>query len=162
TPPGPARGNVFVEPELVVEVRFTEVTSSGYLRQPVYVRRRNDKHITDCSAPPASHEPPVPVLENMATTAAETPPANQVRFVNLDKIFWPDDGYTKADLLHYYETVWPHVAPYLRDRPVVLTRYPDGITGKNFFQKNAPEFTPTWVTTCRIEDTDYFICNDVQ
>src|SRR5207245_8671055 len=80
---------------------------------------------------------------------------------NLDKVFWPDEGYTKGDLLRYYQEAWPLLSPYLRDRPVVLTRYPDGIAGKSFFQKNAPDFTPEWVQTCRIEDTDYFICNDL-
>jgi bifunctional non-homologous end joining protein LigD len=54
------------------------------------------------------------------------------------------------------------LAPYLKDRPVVLTRYPDGIDGKSFFQKNAPNFTPEWVETCRIEDNDYFICNELR
>ena len=60
-------------------------------------------------------------------------------------MFWPVEGYTKGDLLAYYESVWPWLAPYLRDRPLVLTRYPDGIEGKSFYQKNAPEFTPDWV-----------------
>ena len=54
------------------------------------------------------------------------------------------------------------LAPYLRDRPVVLTRYPDGIDGKSFFQKNAPDFTPDWVPRLRIDDTDYFVCNDLR
>ena len=57
-------------------------------------------------------------------------------------MFWPVEGYTKGDLLAYYEAAWPWLAPYLRDRPLVLTRYPDGIDGKSFYQKNAPEFTP--------------------
>ena len=81
---------------------------------------------------------------------------------NTDKLFWPEDGYSKGDLLAYYEAIWPWLAPYLRDRPVVLTRYPDGIHGKSFFQKNAPDFVPDWVTTCRIEDTEYFLCNDLE
>jgi bifunctional non-homologous end joining protein LigD len=91
---------------------------------------------------------------------AVTPPA--LRLSNVDKVFWPQDGYTKGDLLQYYEAVWPLLAPYLRDRPVVLTRYPDGVEGKSFFQKNAPDFIPDWVETVRIEDTDYFVCNELQ
>jgi bifunctional non-homologous end joining protein LigD len=89
-------------------------------------------------------------------------PLPQVRFTNLDKVFWPEDGFTKGDLLRYYESVWPWLEPYLRNRPVVLTRYPDGIHGKSFFQKNAPEFVPDWVPTCRVDDTEYFVCDDLQ
>jgi len=154
TPPGPARTHVFVEPALVAEVRYSEVTQAGALRQPVFVRLRDDLTPANCGAPhPAPpHEPwELPNVE---------PRGPELRLTNVDKIFWPEDGYTKGDLLHYYEQIWPALAPYLRDRPVVLTRYPDGIEGKNFFQKNAPAFTPQWVETFRIEDTDYFICNE--
>jgi bifunctional non-homologous end joining protein LigD len=157
TPRGPARSNVFVEPQLVAEVQYAEVTSGGYLRQPVFLRWRDDKPIADCTAPALQAPPELPVP---AVPAADSPPALP-RLGNLDKVFWPDDGYTKGDLLRYYEQVWPLLAPYLRDRPVVLTRYPDGIGGKSFFQKNAPDFTPAWVETVRIEDTDYFVCNEL-
>src|SRR5262249_6463417 len=80
----------------------------------------------------------------------------------LDKVFWPVEGYTKGDLLGFYETAWPWLAPYLRDRPVVLTRYPHGIEGKHFYQKNAPEFTPDWGRREEMDGTDYFICNDLR
>jgi bifunctional non-homologous end joining protein LigD len=79
-----------------------------------------------------------------------------------EKVFWPEEGYTKGDLLAFYEAVWPWLAPYLRDRPLVVTRYPDGITGQSFYQKNAPEWTPGWATRAAIEGTDYFICNDLR
>ncbi|HUI25712.1 MAG TPA: DNA ligase D [Candidatus Kryptonia bacterium] len=149
------RAAVFVEPELVAEVRYSEVTERGYLRQPVFLRLRDDKRIDECDARPRARA----AVEPVAADPAPTPP--ELRLSNLEKIFWPADGYTKGDLLKYYEQIWPQLAPYLRDRPVVLTRYPDGIDGKNFFQKNAPEFTPDWVTTYRIEDTDFFLCNDL-
>jgi bifunctional non-homologous end joining protein LigD len=86
-----------------------------------------------------------------------------VQVSNADKVFWPDDGYTKGDLVAYYEAVAPWLLPYLRDRPVVLTRYPDGIAGKSFYQKDAPEFIPDWVRTTRIysedsrRDINYFV-----
>ncbi len=66
----------------------------------------------------------------------------EVPFSNLKKIYWPKDKYTKGDLIDYYRLVAPALLPYLRDRPLVLTRYPDGIEGKSFFQKDAPDFVP--------------------
>ena len=72
--------------------------------------------------------------------AEDGAPASRVRLTNLDKVFWPAEGYTKGDLVRYYDAIAPMMLPYLRDRPIVLTRYPDGIAGKSFFQKDAPEF----------------------
>ncbi|MGH7606099.1 MAG: non-homologous end-joining DNA ligase, partial [Gemmatimonadales bacterium] len=85
-----------------------------------------------------------------------------------DKVFWPDEGYTKGDLIEYYRALSPWLLPYLKDRPVVLTRYPDGIAGKSFYQKDAPKFVPDWIQTVPIwsEDTqrdiDYFVAGDVE
>ena len=73
------------------------------------------------------------------------PSGPRVDLTNLDKVFWPADGFTKGDLIEYYEGVAPWLLPYLRDRPVVLTRYPDGIEGKSFFQKDAPVYAPDWL-----------------
>jgi len=90
-----------------------------------------------------------------------------VAFTNLDKIFWPEDGYTKGDLVAYYRRVGPLLLPYLRDRPLVLTRYPDGITGQHFYQQDAPEWVPDWVHRVRLyskeggREIDYFVCNDL-
>jgi bifunctional non-homologous end joining protein LigD len=91
-----------------------------------------------------------------------------VAFTNLEKVFWPEDGYTKGDLVDYYRAIAPWLLPYLRDRPVVLTRYPDGIHGKSFFQKDAPAYAPTWVRNERIwsefgqREIDYFVCDDLE
>jgi bifunctional non-homologous end joining protein LigD len=87
---------------------------------------------------------------------------------NIKKVFWPAEGYTKGDLIAYYERVAPLMLPYLRDRPLVLTRYPDGITGKSFYQKDAPDFAPTWVRTERIYSRDterdiaYLVVDDLE
>ncbi len=159
-------GAVFVEPRLIAEVRFTEATERGMLRQPVLVRLRDDKRLQACDAAPAPADvregaPPSPSPSPRQATDPPTVPAPAPSFIpsNLGKVFWPADAYTKGDLLAYYDAIWPLIAPYLHDRPVVLTRYPDGIDGKSFFQKNAPAFVPDWVPTCRIEDTEYFLCN---
>jgi len=89
-----------------------------------------------------------------------------VTITNPRKVFWPDEGYTKSDLIDYYDSVAPWLLPYLKDRPLVLTRYPDGIKGKSFFQKDAPEWTPSWIRTARIHSHDvgrdiaYFVVDD--
>jgi bifunctional non-homologous end joining protein LigD len=159
----------WVRPELACEVRFTEVTSAGSLRQPVFVALRPERSVAECRAPgeraeePAAPEPkPRSAARRARTGARGDPPEEPLELTRLEKIFWPVEGYTKGDLLAYYEAVWPWIAPYLRDRPVVLTRYPDGIEGKYFYQQNAPTFTPDWVTRQRIDDTDFFLCNDLR
>src|SRR5256886_8788032 len=90
----------------------------------------------------------------------------EVRFSNLEKIFWPDERYTKGDLIEYYRAVSPWMLRYLADRPLVLTRFPDGINGKSFFQKDAPAYAQAFVRTVTIwsEDSqrelDYFVCDN--
>jgi bifunctional non-homologous end joining protein LigD len=82
-------------------------------------------------------------------------------------VFWPAERYTKGDLIAYYEAMAPHLLPYLQNRPVVLTRYPDGIEGKSFYQKDAPDFVPDWIRTARVaahdagRDIDYFVLDDL-
>src|SRR6185436_2581083 len=83
--------------------------------------------------PAAPDEAPAPSAQRPA------PEEKSVAFSNLKKIFWKEDHYTKGDLIDYYRSVSAWMLPYLRDRPVVLTRYPDGIDGKSFYQKDAPE-----------------------
>src|SRR5206468_568397 len=80
-----------------------------------------------------------------AAPVARAAVPREVRLSNLRKVFWPDEGYTKGDLIGYYDAIAPYMLPYLRDRPIVLTRYPDGIKGKSFFQKDAPVFVPDWM-----------------
>ncbi|HEX6806893.1 MAG TPA: non-homologous end-joining DNA ligase [Gemmatimonadaceae bacterium] len=73
-----------------------------------------------------------------------------VGLTNLDKVFWPEDGRTKGDLLRYYIAVAPALIPHLHDRAMVMKRYPNGITGNSFFMKRAPSPRPDWIETCEI------------
>jgi len=167
---GPApsdAGHTWIEPALVVEVRYKEWTDEGLLRQPVFVRFRDDKPVAEAATKGAgSREQELEVLPERPAPSSPLP--KEVKFSNLDKVFWPDEGYTKGDLIEYYRALSPWLLPYLKDRPVVLTRYPDGISGKSFFQKDAPGFIPEWIRTERMwsEDTqreiDYFVCDDVE
>jgi bifunctional non-homologous end joining protein LigD len=78
----------------------------------------------------------------------------RLRLSNLDKVFWPEEGYTKGDLLAYYYNVADTLLPYLADRPLTMKRMPDGITGPYFYEKNAPSHTPEWVPRCRVAGDD--------
>jgi bifunctional non-homologous end joining protein LigD len=151
------RNAVWVEPELVCEVRYKELTRGGHLRQPVFLRLREDKTIDECRRP--GEQRPKETPEETPTVAASP------RFTNRDKVFWPDEGYTKGDLIDYYRAVAPWMLPYLKDRPLVLDRYPNGITGKSFFQKNAGESVGPLRTVTIPGDSrsiEYFLCNDAE
>ena len=168
----------WVEPVHVCEVRFREWTPDGLLRHPAFLALRPDKHPRDCErqgwavdAQVAGHDEhddgDVAVHHaTMQHVAAPQPAAKTVAFSNLTKTYWPADRYTKGDLIDYYRAVSRWMLTYLRERPLVLTRYPDGIDGKSFYQKDAPDFAPEWIRTVPIwsEDTqreiNYFVCDD--
>jgi bifunctional non-homologous end joining protein LigD len=128
---------------------------------------RDDKRPEDCErqgwapADTPDHALPAPAVEPMAAEEQKT-----VTFSNLHKIFWRAEKYTKGDMIEYYRAISPWLLPYLRNRPVVLTRFPDGIEGKSFYQKDAPDFAPEWIRTVPIWSNDterfirYFVCDD--
>src|SRR6202521_2519851 len=209
------RLSVAVAPELVCEVRYKEWTADGMLRQPVFLRLRDDKRPEACTPPReesresdatlrASPAAPArarrgrgaavlagPVDEipavgdaaarmgpdagagdagaagaGEAARAADEPP---IAISRPRKVFWPGEGITKGDLARYYAAVAPWLLPYLRDRPLVLDRYPDGIGGKSFFQKHAPAARggPVMRTAAIPGDggsrvIEYFLCDDVE
>ncbi len=128
----------WVEPELVVEVEFAEWTHDGHLRSPSFLGVREDKLPEE-----VRREEPFPSELRKGKRA--------LKFSNLDKVFWPDEGITKGDLLGYYREIAPTILPHLRDRPFTMKRYPDGIDGKSFFQKDAPSHMPEWIPTRRFE-----------
>jgi bifunctional non-homologous end joining protein LigD len=120
---------------------------------------------------PRDRAPSATTAPKAATAGRATlfPQADRVvRPTNLDKIFWPEDGYTKGDLIGYYEKIATLMLPYLAERPIFVTRYPDGIHGKSFYQKDAPVFVPEWIHTESIysEGNDqpirYFVLDDVE
>ncbi len=84
---------------------------------------------------------------------------------NLDKVFWPDSGLTKGDLVNYFDAVAPMLLPALRDRPLTVIRFPDGVGGFSFYQKDTPKYAPPWVKTVKIHagsakrDVRYPLCN---
>lgn len=172
-----AKQDVWVEPTAVVEVRYLEWTDAGQLRHPVFLRVRDDKSATECvraralDDPDTKEEPETPAAARRDAVpepqSEPGPEPRRVRFTNLDKVLWPEDGYTKGDLIQYYRAIAPWMLLYLHDRPVVQTRFPDGIHGKSFFQKDAPEWAPSWLRTETVwsggseRELRYFIADDV-
>lgn len=157
--------HVWIRPEFVAEVTYKEVTNDAMLRAPVFVRLRDDKRPEECV-----RERGDDVVPDMTAppAVARKPVAKTVHVTNLDKVFWPEEKLTKGDLIEYYRAVSPWLLPYLQDRPMVLTRYPDGIEGKSFYQKNVPDFLPRWVRTESIWSEHkgryikYVVCDDVE
>jgi bifunctional non-homologous end joining protein LigD len=145
TPPFPVapkmprvrKGDVqWVDPELVAQVRFGEWTHDGHLRHPAYLGIREDKEAGE-----VTREQPMQEVIRKGT--------RKLRLSNLDKPFWPDEGITKGDLLHYYQAVADVLVPHLEGRPFTMRRYPDGAHGKAFFQKDAPKHMPEWIPRYR-------------
>ncbi len=77
--------------------------------------------------------------------------ARELRLSNLDKVFWPEEGYTKADLLTYYFNISPVMLPHLQDRPLTMKRMPNGVKGPFFYEKNAPSHAPSWMPTLAVQ-----------
>jgi bifunctional non-homologous end joining protein LigD len=146
-----ARDARWVRPELVVEVRYGQRTRDGRLRFPRFMRIRPDKSPADCGPPvPAGLTPVDP------RPGTRVPPSGaalvrvdgrQLELSNLDKVLYPEVGFTKGEVIDYYTRVAPVLLPHLRDRALTRIRFPNGVDGASFFEKNAPGGTPGWVRT---------------
>ncbi len=121
---------VWMKPELVCEVSFTEMTTDEIMRNPTFegMRRKTFLNPTD--------KIQVHIING-----------NKITFNNLNKIYWPEEKITKRDVLNYYYQVAPFILPYLKDRPQSMNRYPNGITGESFYFKDVSGKTPEWVET---------------
>jgi len=178
----------WVSPVLVARVKFSGWTQEHSLRHPVFLALREDARPLDCQweneAAPAADPTAVRapefvgrVLNTKAQIEAELfkggsetvtieLDGKRLRLSNLNKVYFPDSGYTKRNLLAYYYRMADFVLPFLADRPLVLRRYPDGIKGQAFFQKDLREGIPEWFTTMpldsekRGEEIHYATAND--
>lgn len=146
----------WVKPHYLCEVSFSEWTQEGIMRQPIFVGLREDK------------EPKEVVLEKEEETkkvvSKKGMTKKKVELTNLDKLYWPKEKITKGDLIDYYTTIAPYILPYLKDRPQSLKRFPNGIEGVSFFQKNL-DVHPDWVQTTIIEHkhttNEYLLIQDL-
>jgi bifunctional non-homologous end joining protein LigD len=185
-------GRTLVEPKIVVSVRYLGWSDDGRLRFPSFRGIDYDRAPTDCLAGPHGVGGHLPSLEaprfkkeqeqrEQAAAALDAPPPSSMptswrsahsqrraTLTNQQKVFWPKEGYTKGDVCRYYESVSTILLPHLRDRPLVLVRYPDGIEGKSFFQWNVPFGFPAWLRHIPLDSKDeegskrrVFLANDL-
>jgi bifunctional non-homologous end joining protein LigD len=153
--PKPDRGMTWVKPELVCQVKFSNWTPDDRLRAPVFLGLRND-----VPAPDVARETPAELLASSAKEASLTIDGHALKFTNLKKLYYPDDGVTKGDVLNYYNAVSDLILPYLIDRPLSLKRYPNGIKEQFFFQKDTPDSYPSWLRTEIVDGINYVFAED--
>jgi len=158
---GLPRKVTWTRPELVCEVKYANWTEDGRLRAPVFMGLRPDIEPADCvreSGTEASAR--TPLLDPAAKEATKTIDGHALKFTNLDKIYYPKDGYRKRDLLNFYDAVAPLLLPYLKDRPLSLKRYPNGIEKPYFFQKQVSPSFSKWLRTAVAQKIRYVIGDD--
>lgn len=167
--PHPPKATVtWVKPKLVAEISYREQTKGGAIRQPSFKGLREDKKPTDVvrEVPVNTNElvkkhklvkeqiikaPPKKERKTLLNPKEETQTrsigGHELRFTNLSKVFWPEEGYTKRDMINYYYQVAPYMLPYMKGRPQTLNRHPNGIKGKTFYQKDVKGKAPEWAET---------------
>jgi len=148
------RDVTWVRPEVVCEIKFASWTEDGRLRAPVFVGLRQDveasevaRETTATAQAEETIKPIVrpPLLTGNAEEAMVDMDGQRLKFTHLNKVFYPAEGYTKRDLLNYYDAVADLLLPYLKDRPLSLKRYPDGIAAEFFFQKDTHDRVAPWI-----------------
>jgi bifunctional non-homologous end joining protein LigD len=176
------RNAVFVEPRLVAEIEFREWTSDGVMRAPSYKGLREDKPPVEVvrEAPIDARVPQRAEQSNGTPMQGAAPEAlfedvqrladgalsvlsegRRLKITNWDKVLYPKAGFTKGDLVGYYARVADAVLPHLRDRPLTLKRYPNGVDAQYFYEKNSPTHRPEWVQTTRVGGIDYTLAQDL-
>ncbi len=160
------KGKVYwLKPELVCNIKFLEWTQDEHMRNPVFMGLRNDKGVKEVTNESADEIG----IANSGTENEKviTLSGRKVKCTNLNKIYFPDEGYAKSDLINYYQNISPFILPYLKDRPQSLNRHPNGIKGLSFYQKDMDvSQIPTWIKTVKLfsksndDYIDYLICND--
>lgn len=166
----------WTKPELVCEIKYSEITKDGIFRHPVFVAIREDKEPEEVKN--SSNEIiNTSKSKHMKTSATRKTKSSEnekeitlnkhtVKLTNQDKIYFPKDNITKGDVIEYYQSVASYILPHLKNRPLSLNRFPNGIEEQNFYQKDASDNIPDWVKTTQVysesndKDIDYIYCND--
>lgn len=178
----------FAAPELVAEIEFREWTSEGMMRAPSYKGLRDDRPaievmredrpvtvatepgeaVSGATMPADGAEIRAADPEDLFEEVSRLPDGGlavliegrRLKLSNWDKVLFPETGFTKGDLVAYYARIAPAVLPHLRDRPLTLKRYPNGVDHPYFYEKNSPSHRPGWVQTARVNGVDYTLAQD--
>ncbi|OCX54457.1 DNA ligase D [Mucilaginibacter sp. PPCGB 2223] len=186
--PNPPKAKAtWLKPQLVGEITYAEVTTDGVFRHPSFQGMRDDKKAKDVireseastneivkevekeekqqliSAPKSTGKKTL--LNPAEETQVKKICGHDLRFTHLSKVYWPEDKVTKRDMFNYYYQVAEYILPYLKDRPQSLNRFPNGIHGPSFYQKDVKGKSPDWVktfpyTTSEGEHKEYLVGND--
>ncbi len=162
------KGTVFVEPRLVAEIEIREWTPDRIMRAPSFKGLRDDKaarQVVDEAAGGADwaggDESLFEEVERLPDGAlAVVADGRRLKISNWDKVLYPQTGFTKGDLITFYARLAPVVVPHLRDRPLTLKRYPNGVEAPYFYEKQSPSHRPEWVQTDRVGGIDYTLVQD--
>ncbi|MEV4145863.1 DNA ligase D [Amycolatopsis sp. NPDC049691] len=144
----------WVEPRLVGEIVYRQFTRGGRVRHTAWRGLRADKKPADVVAPRAAEPvapppPPEPAGQRITVQAGN----RRLTLSNLDKVLYPADGFTKGEVINYYSRIAPVLLPHLAGRPVTFIRYPNGVGGEKWFEKNVPNGAPSWLRTVRLPST---------
>ncbi|WPV02648.1 DNA ligase D [Mucilaginibacter sp. cycad4] len=181
----------WLKPELVCEVAFAEVTGDGVFRQASFKGMRTDKKTKDVvletpkptaetveeaeGADNDTHAKAIKPVKNTDRKTLLNPKdetqvrkicGHELKFTHLSKVYWPEDGVTKRDMFNYYYQAAEYILPYLKDRPMSLNRFPNGIHGPSFYQKDVKGKAPDWITktfpytTSEGEHKEYLVGSD--
>ncbi|MEJ5105886.1 DNA ligase D [Chryseobacterium sp. MYb328] len=167
----------WTKPELVCEIKYSQITENGIFRHPVFMGIREDKEpeeVKDAADLDIQPKKSRTMKAKASTKRTETSEKEKeitlnkhiVKLTNQDKIYFPKDDITKGDVIEYYQSVAGYILPYLKNRPLSLNRFPNGIEEQSFYQKDAGEHIPDWIKTTQVYSEsndkyiDYIYCND--
>jgi bifunctional non-homologous end joining protein LigD len=179
----------WLKPQLLCEVSFAEMTTDGVMRHPSFEGMRMDKKASEVILEKEQHTPDIvkskrtktdlqnkiitPMKSDRKTflnpteeTQVKKINGHELKFSNLSKVYWPEDNITKRELINYYYQIAPYILPYLKDRPQSLNRFPNGIHGESFYQKDVTGKAPDWVETYLYhseadeKDRHFLVCTD--
>lgn len=162
----------WIKPKLVAEIKFTELTKDNIYRHPIFLRLRDDidskdvKFNSENSSKNESMKKTEPKKRTGKDDVLKKIGKQELKLTNQNKIYFPEDDITKGDVIDFYQSISKYILPHLKDRPQSMNRYPNGIKGLSFFQKDAAEEIPEWIETQKVfsESSDkyinYIICND--
>ena len=178
---------IWVEPQVVVEVKFQGWTDDGSLRAPVFLRLRDDvdpkavrrreggevRPAARAQSADSAIDQVLQQLDNRKASFTLSVGRETVQLTHLDRVYWPADpalkqpALTKRDLLRYFAQVAPFILPHLADRPLTMIRMPDGIGGQRFFQKHWTQARPKFAETITVfsgtkdESHEYLLCSNL-